>query len=185
MIGVNELRKGVTFEIDGQLYKVLEYSHTKPGRGNAVIRTKLRNLRTGSTIDRTFQSGDRVQDVRLDHATVQFMYQDGDLYYFMDTKTFEQPALNADVLGNAVNYLTDGMTMELSSYGGEPIEIELPFTMELKVAEAESGLKGDTAQGNNKRVTLETGLVINAPFFINAGDKVRIDTRTNEYLTRV
>jgi len=185
MIGVTELRKGVTFELDGGLWKVLEYQHYKPGRGNAIIRTKLRNLRTGGTIDRTFQSGDRVSDVRLDHSTVQYMYRDGDLYYFMDTKTFEQPALNADILGSAVNYLVDGATLELCTYQGEPIEIELPITTDLKVVEAEPGVKGDTAQGNNKKVVLETGMVINAPFFIQEGDVVRVDTRTDQYLTRV
>ena len=185
MIGVTELRKGVTFELEGELYRVLDYQHHKPGRGNAIIRTKLSNLRTGVTIERTFQSGDRVSDVRLDHSTVQFMYHDGDLYHFMDTTTYDQLALTEEVLGNAVNYLVEGFTLELSTYQGEPIEIELPITVDLKVVEAEPGVKGDTAQGNNKRVKLETGMVINAPFFIEAGDTVRVDTRTNEYLTRV
>lgn len=184
MIGVTELRKGVTFELDGELYKVLEYQHHKPGRGNAIIRTKLRNLRSGATLERTFISGDRVQDVRLEHKTVQFMYQDGDMYYFMDTETFEQPALSRDVLGDAVNYLVDGLTLDLSLYEGEPIDVELPITVDLKVVEAEPGLKGDTAQGGTKKAVLETGLVINVPLFIEAGDVVRVDTRTGEYLTR-
>jgi len=185
MIGVTDLRKGVTFELEGALYKVLEYQHTKPGRGNAIIRTKLRNMRTGGTIERTFQSGDRVADVRLEHATVQYMYNDGDLYYFMDTKTYEQTPLGADVLGDAVNYLIDGLTLELSTYEGRPIDIDLPTTVELKVIEAEPGVKGDTAQGNNKKVKVETGMVVNAPFFIEAGNVIRLDTRTGEYLTRV
>jgi len=167
------------------LYKVLEYQHHKPGRGNAVIKTKLRNMRTGATIERTFQSGDRVQDVRLDHSVVQYMYHDGDLYYFMDTETFEQPAFSAQILGDAINYLTDGLMLELSSHEGEPIDIELPITVDLRVTEAAPGVKGDTAQGNTKRVVLETGLVINAPFFIEVDDVVRVDTRTGEYLTRV
>lgn len=185
MIGVTELRKGVTFQLDGDLYKVLTYDHYKPGRGNAIIRTKLRNLRTGGTLERTFQSGDRVNDVRLDHSTVQYMYNDGSLYYFMDTRTYEQTGLTAEILGDAVDYLTDGMTIEMSSYEGRPIDIEVPITVDLKVIEAEPGLKGDTAQGNGKRVKVETGKVINAPFFVEPGDVVRIDTRTGEYLTRV
>jgi elongation factor P len=185
MIGVTDLRKGVTFEMEGALYKVLDYQHHKPGRGNAVIKTRLRNIRTGATVDRTFQSGDRVQDVRLDHSVVQYMYHDGDLYYFMDTTTFEQPAFPAEILGDAVNYLTDGLMLELSSHEGEPIDIELPITVDLRVKEAAPGVKGDTAQGNTKRVVMETGLVINAPFFVEADDVLRIDTRTGEYLTRV
>jgi elongation factor P len=185
MIGVTELRKGVTFEMDGDLYRVLEYAHHKPGRGNAVIRTKLRNIRTGSIIDRTFQSGDRVQDIRLDHSSVQFMYRDGDLYYFMDTETYEQPGLPASILGDAVNYLVEGLTLELSMYEGKAIDVELPITVDLKVAEAEPGYKGDTATGGTKRVKLETGMPLNVPLFIQAGDKVRVDTRTGTYLTRV
>ena len=185
MIGVTELRKGVTFELDGELYKVLEYQHYKPGRGNAIIRTKLRNLRTGGTIERTFPSGDRVADVRLDHSTVQYMYTDGDLYHFMDTKTYEQFALSGEILGDAVNYLIDGLTLELSTYEGKPIDIELPITVDLKVIEAEPGVKGDTAQGNNKKVKVETGMIVNAPFFIEVGNIIRLDTRTGEYLTRV
>ncbi|MGC8826749.1 MAG: elongation factor P [Anaerolineae bacterium] len=185
MIGVTELRKGVTFELDGELYKVLEYQHHKPGRGNAIIRTKLRNLRTGAIIERTFISGDRVQDVRLEHKTVQYMYNDGELYYFLDTETYEQPALPRKALGDAVYYLTDGLTLDLSLYEGEPIDIELPITVDLKVVEAEPGVRGDTAQGGTKKAKLETGLVINVPLFVEAGDVVRVDTRTGEYITRV
>ena len=185
MIGVTDLRKGVTFELEGQLFKVLEYQHTKPGRGNAIIRTKLRNMRSGGTIERTFQSGDRVEDVRLDHATVQYMYNDGDLYHFMDTKTYEQTALTKDILGDVINYLTDGMTLELSTYEGKALDVEAPINVELRVIEAEAGLKGDTAQGNNKKVKVETGLIVNAPFFIEVGNVIRLDTRTGEYLTRV
>ena len=185
MIGVTELRKGVTFEMDGALWRVLEYSHHKPGRGNAVIRTKLRNLRTGSIIDRTFQSGDRVQDIRLDHSVVQYLYSDGELYHFMDVETYEQPAIAKDVLGEAISYLKEGTTLELSTYEGQPIDIAIPLTVELEVVESEPGLRGDTAQGATKRATLETGLVVNVPLFVNVGDVVRVDTRTGEYLTRV
>ena len=185
MIDVNELRKGVTFELDGELYKVLDYQHHKPGRGKAIIRTTIRNLRTGVSIDKNFISGDRVQDVRLDHHTVQYLYSDGDLYYFMDTKTYEQPSLSAEILGEAVKYLTDGLTLELSTYEGEPIDIELPVTVELGVVEAPPGYAGDTATGATKQVTLETGLKVQVPLFVEKGDRVRVDTRTGEYLTRV
>jgi elongation factor P len=185
MIDVNELRKGVTFELDGELYKVLDYQHHKPGRGKAVIRTTILNLRTGVSIDKNFISGDRVQDIRLDHHTVQYLYSDGDLYYFMDTDTYEQPSLSAETLGEAVDYLTDGLSLELSTYEGEPIDIELPITVELEVVEAPPGFAGDTATGATKEVTLETGLKVQVPLFVEKGDHIRVDTRTGEYLTRV
>ncbi len=185
MIDVNDLRKGVTFTLDGELYQVLEYQHYKPGRGNAIIRTKLRNLRTGATIDKTFTSGDRVQDIRLDHAKVQYLYTDGDLYYFMDTETFEQPALSAEVLGDAVKYLTEGMVLDLESYEGEPLVVDLPTTVDLEVVQTAPDVRGDTAQGGGKPATLSTGLVVQVPFFVKEGDVIRVDTRTGEYVTRV
>ncbi len=185
MIDVNELRKGVTFEMDGELYRVLEYQHHKPGRGKAVIRTTIRNLRSGTTIEKRFLSGDRVQDIRLDHRAVQYLYRDGDLYYFMDTETYEQPALSAALLGEAVNYLTDGLILELSTYEGEPLGIELPVTADLKVAETDPGFRGDTASSATKPATLESGLVVQVPLFIEVGEVVRVDTRTGTYLTRV
>jgi elongation factor P len=185
MITVTQLRKGVTFEDDGQLWKVLEYDHYKPGRGKAIIRTKLVNLRTGSIINRNFLSGDKVQDVRLDHRTVQFMYTDGELYHFMDTETYEQPALSKEILGDAIPYLKEGITLELQLYEGEPLDIELPITVDLAVAEAPPGYAGDTATGATKEVVLETGLRLQVPLFVNTGDVLRIDTRSNEYLTRV
>lgn len=185
MIGVQELRRGVTVELDGEIYRVLEYDHYKPGRGTAVIRTKLRNLRTGATINRNFISGDRVQDIRLDHHTVQYMFTDGELYHFMDTETFEQPALPADVLEDVIPYLKEGTTLEMETYQGEPIGMELPITVDLEVVDAPPGFAGDTATGATKEVTLETGLKLQVPLFVNAGDTVRVDTRTGEYLTRV
>jgi elongation factor P len=185
MIDVNQLRKGVTFELDGNIYRVLEYQHNKPGRGNATIRTKIRDLRTGATLNKTFTSGDRVQDIRLDHATVQYMYNDGDTYYFMDVETYEQPALSKEMLGDAVNYLTEGLTLELESFEGQPIGIELPITVDLQVVSCEPGVKGDTATGATKDAVTETGLVVKVPLFVAEGDVIRVDTRTGEYLTRV
>lgn len=185
MIGVQDLRKGVTFELDGSLYRVLNYEHIKTGRGGATIRVKARDLRTGSIIDRTFPSGNRVQDVRLDHATVQYLYHEGDLYTFMDVETYEQPVLSADVLGDAVQFLKDGMTLEVVSYQGEPIDIELPTTVDLEVSYTEPGFAGDTATGATKSATLETGLKVQVPLFVDVGDLIRVDTRSNSYVTRV
>ena len=184
MINVTGLRKNAIFEMDGQLFRVLEYEHYKPGRGNAIIRTRLRNLRTGATLDRNFLSGERVQDVRLDHHTVQYLYHDGDLYNFMDTETYEQPALTREALGDAVDYLKEGVTLELSFYQGEPIDIELPVTVDMVVTDSPLAIAGDTATGATKTVTTETGLKVSVPLFVNEGDTIRVDTRTGAYLTR-
>ncbi|NLV74596.1 MAG: elongation factor P [Chloroflexi bacterium] len=185
MLPVTQLRKGVIFEEDGQLWRVLDYDHYKPGRGNAIIRTKLRNLRTSATVTRTFQSGTSVQDVRLDHRQVQYLYNDGNNYFFMDTETFEQPALAKEVVADIIPYLKEGTILELESHEGEPIDIEMPITVDLQVTEAPIGYAGDTANNPQKEVTLETGYKLNVPLFINVGDILRIDTRTGEYLTRV
>src|SRR5512143_4310334 len=137
MIDVNELRKGVTFELDGSLFKVLDYSHNKTGRGNASIRVKARNLMTGANIEKTFQSGDRVQDARLDFHNVQYLYSDSDLYYFMDNETFEQPGIRADILGDSARYLKSGMDVKLTFYKGQPRDVELPTSVDLEVTSAE------------------------------------------------
>ncbi len=186
MIGVQDLRKGTTFiDDDGNLYRVLEYQHVKQGRGNATIKTKLRNVKTGSTIDKSFQSGGRVQDVRLDHHTVQYLYNDGETYFFMDTETYEQPGLSKDLLGESAQFLKENIVAELMTYEGQPIEVELPTTVDLKVVETAPGFKGDTASGGGKPATLETGVVITVPFFVGVGDTVRVDTRDGSYVTRV
>jgi elongation factor P len=185
MIDVNDLRKGVTFEYDGSLYKVLDYSHNKPGRGNATIRVKIRDLRTGSTLEKTFQSGDRVQDVRLDFHTVQYLYRDGDLFYFMDTETFEQPGIQGKILGDASGFLKEGMEVKLTYYNNDPIDIDLPTSVDLLVTEAEAAVKGDTATGVTKRVKTETGQEVQVPYFVKEGDTIRVDTRNGTYVTRV
>ena len=186
MIGVQDLRKGTTFvDDDGNLYMVLDYLHNKQGRGNATIKTKLRNLRTGATTERSFQSGGRVQDVRLDTQTVQYLYRDGDLYHFMDTETYEQPVLSSELLGEHADYLKEGMNVEVLVYEGQPIDIQLPTTVDLKVVETAPGYKGDTASGGGKPARLETGVTVTVPFFVNVGDTVRVDTRTGDYVTRV
>ena len=184
MIDVNDLHKGVTFELDGQLFKVLDYHHNKSGRGNASIRVKARNIRTGSTIEKTFISGDRVQDVRLDFHNVQYLYNDGDLYYFMDTETFEQPALPASLVSDVKGFLKENLEVKLTFYGNEPLDIELPTSVDLLVAHADVAVRGDTATGVNKKVTVETGYEVDVPNFVKEGDMIRIDTRTGEYMER-
>lgn len=185
MIDVNELRKGVTFTMDGELYRVIDYQHHKPGRGKAIIRTRLRNLRSGATIDKNFISGDRVQDIRLDHQTVQYLYTDGDFYYFMDVESYEQFPIPDALLEDAKPFLMENMEIELSSYEGERLDVDLPITVDLEVVEAPPGFAGDTAQGATKEVTLQTGFKLHVPLFINEGDVLRIDTRDGRYVTRV
>jgi elongation factor P len=185
MIDVNELRKGVTFELDGNLLKVLDYSHNKTGRGNANIKVKARNLLTGSTIERTFSSGQSVQDVSLDFANVSYLYNDGDLYFFMDSVTFEQPGIKKESLGESANYLKEGMEVKLTFYKGEAIDVELPTSVDLKVVQADMAIRGDTATGVTKKVTTETGIQVLCPNFVVVGDTIRVDTRTGEYVTRV
>ena len=185
MIDVNDLRKGVTFELDNSLYKVLDYRHHKPGRGNATIRVKTLNLRTGTTREMTFQSGDRVQDVRLNFHNVQYLYNDGQNYHFMDLETFEQPAISKDVLGDSALYLKDGLEVKLTFYEGEPLDIDLPTTVDMEVVEAEMAVRGDTATGVTKKVVTETGLQVQVPNFVGVGDKIRINTIEGTYVTRV
>ena len=185
MIDVNELRKGVTFTMDGNLYRVLEYQHHKPGRGKATIRTTLRNIRTGATLQHNFISSDRVEDIRIDRRPVQCLYTDGDLYHFMDTESYDQMAIPSSALGDGSNYLKEGMELVVSTYEGEALDVELPTAVDLKVVEAEVAVAGDTATGTLKKVKLETGLELQVPLFIEGGDIVRVDTRTGEYVTRV
>lgn len=184
MIDVNDLRKGVTFVLDEKLYKVLEYEHNKPGRGKATIRVKARDLRTGTILDKSFISGDRVQNVRLDYHNVQYLYNDGDLYYFMDLDTYEQPAIRKDILGDSIDYLKEGLEVKLTFYESEALDIDLPVTVDLEVIEAEMAIRGDTATGVNKKVTTETGLHVQVPAFVVTGDVIRVDTRTGSYVTR-
>ena len=185
MISANDLRRGATFEMDGELYRVTEYQHSFIGRGSANVRVKMRNLRTGTMTDHTFSPNDRINDVRLELREVQYLYNDGTLYYFMDTETYEQPALSAELLDNTVDYLTENMTLQISTYDDEPIDIVLPITVELKVIEAPPGFAGDTATGATKQVTLETGFKVTAPLFVEEGDIIRVDTRTGQYLARL
>jgi elongation factor P len=185
MIEANALRKGTTFAQDNDIFKVLDYSHNKTARGSATIRVKVQNLRTGSSFEKTFNGGERVQDISLDHSQAQYLYNDGELYYFMDNETYEQPAIHKEVLADIIPYLVENMEVKISTYNGEPIDIEIPLTVDLEVMGAEPGFAGDTAQGATKPVTVSTGLVVQTPLFVNVGDEIRIDTRTGDYITRV
>jgi len=184
MIAASDLRKGVTFEYEGDLHRVLEYQHSVIGRGGANVKVRLRNLKTGATIERVFGADERFEEVRLELREVQYLYTDGTLYYFMDTETYEQPALSAETLGERVKYLKEGLALHISMHEGRPVEVELPVTVDLEVTETEPGIKGDTATGTTKKATLETGLVVQVPLFVEEGDILRVDTRTGEYLTR-
>lgn len=185
MIDVNELRKGVTFTMDDEIYKVLSYQHHKPGRGKATIRTSLRNLRTGTIRQHNFISGDRVQDIRIEKRDMQYLYPDGEFYHFMDTDTYEQIALVESVLEEAKLYLKDNQVIEIAFFEGEPIDVNLPITVDLEVVSAEMAVAGDTATGATKQVTLETGLQVSVPLFVEVGDVISVDTRDASYVTRV
>jgi len=185
MIGVQELKKNTTYLEDGDLLRVLDYQHNKTGRGSATIRVKVRNVRTGATMDKTYSSGSRVQDARLEHEEAQYLFHDGDLYTFMNTDTYEQPVLHADLLGDAVNFLSDGLMVELESYEGETISVSLPSAVDLEVIETDPGFAGNTATNATKPARISTGYVVQVPLFVNVGDKVRVDTRSGEYVTRV
>jgi elongation factor P len=186
MIDVNELRKNTCFELDDDLFRVMDFWHNKPGRGSATIRVKVRNLRSGAIMDKTFTSGDRVQDVTIENSNAQYLYHDGTFYNFMDTSTFEQFTLDEKMLEDALPYMKENMEVRLQSYEGEPLGIEMPASVELVVTDSPIGIAGDTAAGGGtKIVTLETGLKVTAPLFVNAGDTLRIDTRNGAYITRV
>lgn len=185
MIDVNDLRKGVTFLFDGNLYKVLDYHHHKPGRGNATIRVKTINLRTGTNLEMTFSSGDRVQDIRLDFHNVQYLYSDGQFYHFMDLETYDQPAIPGDVLGDTAKYLKEGLELKLTFFEGEPIDVELPLTIDYEIIEAEASVRGDTATGVTKKVITDTGLQVQVPGFVTVGDRIRVNTTDGSYVTRV
>ncbi|MAU13803.1 MAG: elongation factor P [Anaerolineaceae bacterium] len=185
MIDVNQLRKGTTFTQDGELYRVLEYSHNKTARGGATIRVTVRNLRSGSTTQMTFNGGTRVEDIRVEGRAVQYLFEDGDFLTFMDMETYEQPQLRRDVFGDDMNYLKENMELKLNSYQGEIIDYELPKTEEYKVTEVEFAVAGDRANNPTKRITLETGMEIQAPMFINAGDTVKVNLEEGTYVTRV
>jgi len=183
MINATELRKGVIIELEDKLYQVVDYQHVKMKR-TALAKVKLRDINAGHTIERSFQSDEKLVRARLDARQMQYLYNDGHLYYFMDQESFEQMPLTSDQLADALDYLKEGNSVEVSSYKGEVIGIELPITVELEVTQTEPGFKGDTATGGSKPAKLETGLNIQVPLFVNEGDIIKVDTRTGTYLER-
>jgi elongation factor P len=185
MISTGELRKGATIELDGKLYSILDYAHIKMGRGSAQVRIKFRDVRTGAIIEQTFQAGTKFQRARVERREMQFLYNDGGFFYFMNTETFEQIPVTGDKVGDASKYLKENDRCELVLYGDEVIGIELPATVELTVAQTEPGFKGDTATGGTKPATLETGLVVQVPLFVEEGTKIRVNTETGAYIERV
>jgi elongation factor P len=184
MIGINDLKNGTVFEHEDQPWLVLEYQHSKMGRGGAVLKTKIRNLITGAIVQKTFQGSDKFEEVRLERKTAQYLYQDGSGYVFMDEQTFEQFTLSGDIVGDASKYTKEGELIELHYYKGKPISLNIPIKVKLKVIEAENVDKGNTATGAIKPVKLETGVVIHGPLFLKPGDVIVVDTRTGTYVER-
>jgi elongation factor P len=184
MIDAGDLRKGVTLEIDGVLYQVLDFQHIKMGRGSAQVRMKLKDIRGGHIIERAVQAGTRFSRARVERQSAQYLYADGDLHYFMNTETYDQTPLSTDLLGDALQYLTENANCDLLTHGDQPIGIELSAAVELKVEHTDPWVKGDTAQGGTKPARLVTGLTLQVPLFVNTGDMVKVDTRSGEYLSR-
>lgn len=184
MISAGEFRNGITFEMDGQVYQIIEFQHVKPGKGSAFVRTKYRNVKNGSVVERSFNPNEKFERAQLDRADMTYLYNDGDLYHFMDVNTYEQLPFSAAALGDALKFLKENMVCKVLSYKGEVFGVEPPIFVELEITECEPGVKGDTATNATKNATVETGAVIKVPLFVNQGDKVKVDTRTGEYMER-
>ncbi|KRM99530.1 elongation factor P [Loigolactobacillus rennini] len=184
MISVNDFKTGLTIEVEGELWRVVEFQHVKPGKGSAFVRSKLKNLRTGAVQEKTFQAGKKVKRAQIDNKKMQYLYQDGDNYVFMDMTTYDQIALPSEKIKDELNYLKENMEVGLIMYGSETLGVELPNTVELKVTETEPGIRGDTQSGGSKPATMETGLVVQVPFFINQGDQLLINTQDGTYISR-
>jgi elongation factor P len=185
MISTGDLKKGLSIEFEGQLCSILEWQHVKIGRGGAIVRMKLRNLRSGAIFDRTCDAGDKFKRVYLDRSTATYQYQDGDQYHFMDTSTYDDIVLTSEQLGEGKNYLIDNLELDIMLFDGEPISVDLPEKVVLTITYTEPGFKGDTATGGTKPATTETGLVVQVPLFLTTGDRIRINTTTGAYVERV
>jgi elongation factor P len=184
-ITTNDLKNGITLELDGVLFQVVEFQHVKPGKGGAFVRSKIRNLRTGAVIDRTFNAGIRVEQAILERKDMQFLYRDGDEYVFMDLESYDQQHVSPVALGDAADYMVENSVAVIAFYNGDIVTVEIPASVELTISETEPGMQGDRVSGARKPATLETGKVIQVPLFINIGDKVKVDTRSGDYITRV
>ncbi len=184
MISAGEFRNGVTIEVEGDIFVIIEFQHVKPGKGAAFVRTKLKNLVTGSTTERTFRPSEKMNRAHIDRADMQYLYNDGELFHFMNPETFEQIAVNASDVGDSLKFVKENETVKILSYNGSVFGIEPPIFVELEIIETEPGFKGDTAQGATKPAIVETGASVNVPLFLSTGEIIKIDTRTNEYLGR-
>jgi elongation factor P len=185
MISAGDFRNGVTLEIDGKVYQVLEFQHVKPGKGAAFVRTKLKDIVGGGVIERSFRPTEKFPTARIDRVDMQYLYNDGDLYYFMNTETYDQVALSKDVIGDSLKFVKDNEMVKIVSHNGNTFAVEPPLFVELEVTDTEPGVRGDTATGATKPAIVETGAQVMVPLFVNLGDKIKIDTRSGEYLSRV
>ena len=184
MISAGDFRNGITIEYENSIYQIIEFQHVKPGKGAAFVRTKLKNIISGGVVEKTFRPTEKCPQARIDRKDMQYLYSDGDLYNFMDVETYDQIALNAETVGDALKFVKENETVKVCSYNGKVFSVEAPLFVELEITDTEPGFKGDTATGATKPATLETGAQINVPLFVNQGDRVKIDTRTGEYLSR-
>ena len=185
MISAGDFRNGMTLEIGGNVCQIIEFQHVKPGKGAAFVRTKIKNVISGGVVERTFRPTEKFPAARIDRVDMQYLYSDGDLFHFMNVETYDQIALNSETIGDALKFVKENDMCKICSYNGNVFSVEPPLFVELEVTDTEPGFKGDTATGATKPATLETGAVINVPLFVNIGDKLKIDTRTGEYLSRV
>lgn len=184
-ISTNQFKNGMAIELDGTLFFIIEFQHVKPGKGGAFVRTKLKNVKTGAVLDKTFRAGEKVELAHLERRKMQYLYKDNNSYYFMDNQTYEQLSLSAEQLGEVTKYLKENTEVELLMYQNNPIGVEPPLFVELQVTQTDPGVKGDTATAGTKPATLETGAVVQVPLFVQSGDKIKVDTRTNTYITRL
>ena len=185
MITAGDFRKGVTFVLDGAVYYIVDFQHVKPGKGAAFVRTKIKNAMTGQVLERTFNPSEKFELAHIEHKEMQYLYADGDLYYFMDTQTYEQFPFNKETVADALNFIIEGMNVQVQLYNGKAFAVDPPLFVELKVTECEPAVQGDTSKSAMKVAKLETGLEIKVPLFVAEGDTVRVDTRTAEYMERI
>ena len=184
MISAGDFRNGITLEIEGNVFQIMEFQHVKPGKGAAFVRTKIKNVMSGGVVERTFRPTEKFPAARIDRVDMQYLYSDGDLFHFMDVNTYEQVALNPDSIGDALKFVKENEMCKVCSYNGNVFSVEPPLFVELEITDTEPGFKGDTATGASKPATVETGAVVYVPLFVNQGDKIKIDTRTGDYLSR-
>ena len=184
MISAGDFRNGITIEYENSIYQIIEFQHVKPGKGAAFVRTKLKNIISGGVVEKTFRPTEKCPQARIDRKDMQYLYEDGDLYYFMDTETYDQVALNSETVGDALKFVKENEMCKICSHNGSVFSVEPPLFVELEITETEPGFKGDTATGASKPATVETGATVAVPLFVNQGDKIKIDTRTGEYLSR-